>query len=838
MSGVTLVKEKLSIKGMHCATCGLTVEKALRSLPGVVEASADPVTGEAVIAYEPGSVRLSDVVKAIRSVGYDVVLAEAVIRVPSMSSIDDERVVEETLLKMKGVAEVYASHTNKTVVVRYNPHATKPEEVLEALRKAGYKAEMAEGKSLVEAEAEEERRLLLDGLISITASIVYYILLALERLAGVEAAGAVLPYYGAVVFAIVLLGPGRRFLVGAYRSLKNGTPGMDALVSLGTLSIYFYSLAATLNIIRGELYYEGIGLIIGFVLIGRYIESKVKKGTGKAVENLAKLKPQKARVLRGRREVEVDVSEVKPGDLVVVRQGERIPVDGYVVQGKAYVDESVFTGEPIPVEKKPGDLVLAGSMVSSGWLHISATRTSGDTAIDRIARLIAYSQAGKMDIQRLADRVSGMFFWAVLCIASLTFTAWLFLGGLETAIIRAASVFLISCPCALGLATPTASSAGVGVAARAGILVRNVVAFERLAKASIVVFDKTGTLTLGMPRVAAVEAVDGYSEKEILELAASAEKWSEHPLARAIIDAYMEVAGRGPEDPDNAEVFPGMGVYAEVGGRSVVVGNRKIMDGFEVDIKTLEKIAEEWQSRGATTVFVAIDGKPAGVIAIRDEPRPEARETVDWLEKLGLKVMMLTGDSEGTARAIARELDIEEYRAGVSPEGKAEVIRELQKKGHVVVMVGDGVNDAPSLARADVGIAVANATDVSVEAGDIVLIKGDLRRVPLAVVISRKTYNTIKFNLFWAFIYNVTLIPVAAGAFAWAGITLRPELAAAAMALSSITVTSISYRLSKWKPRLPGDYETYDNKEEKEESKEEFERITREEKALAAGRQQ
>ncbi|BAN90385.1 heavy metal translocating P-type ATPase [Aeropyrum camini] len=805
MSGVTLVKEKLSIKGMHCATCGLTVEKALRSLPGVVEASADPVTGEAVIAYEPGSVKLSDVVKAVRAVGYDVVLAEAIIRVPSMSSVDDERVVEETLLRMRGVAEAYASHTNRTVVVRYNPHTTSPDDVLEGLRKAGYKAEIAEGRSLAALEVEDERRLLRDGIISIAASVAYYILLALERLAGVEVAGAVLPYYGAVAFAAVLLGPGRRFLVGAYRSLRNGTPGMDALVSLGTLSIYLYSLAATLNIIKGELYYEGIGLIIGFVLIGRYIESRVKKGTGKAVESLARLKPQKARVMRGRREVEVDVGEVKPGDLVVVRQGERIPVDGYVVQGRAYVDESVFTGEPVPVEKKPGDLVLAGSMVASGWLHISATRTSGDTAIDRIASLIAYSQAGKMDIQRLADRVSGMFFWAVLGIATLTFTAWLILGGLETAIIRAASVFLISCPCALGLATPTASSAGVGVAARAGILVRNVVAFERLAKASIVVFDKTGTLTQGRPRVSAVETVEGFSEREVLELAASAEKWSEHPLARAIIDSYVEIAGRGPRDPENAEIFPGMGVYAEVEGRTVIVGNKRIMEGFEVDVGPLEPIAEKWQSRGATTVFIAVDGKPAGVIAIRDEPRPEARDTIAWLKKLGLKVMMLTGDSEGTARAVARELGIDEYRAGVSPEGKADVIRELQKNGHVVVMVGDGVNDAPSLARADVGIAVANATDVSVEAGDIVLIKGDLRRVPLAIVISRKTYNTIKFNLFWAFIYNVTLIPVAAGAFAWAGVALRPELAAAAMALSSITVTSISYRLSRWKPSLPGD---------------------------------
>ena len=803
MSVAGVVRERVRIKGMHCATCGLTVEKALRSLPGVVEASADPASGEAVLAYDPGKVRFSDVVKAVRAVGYDVVLGEVVLSVPGMASVDDERVVEEALLRVRGVAEVYASHVNKTVVVRFNPEVVKPEDLVEALSKAGYKASLSESREVIKA-AEDDRGLLLGGLASIAASVVYYILYVAEKVFGVAAAGEVLPWYGAIAMGLVLAGPGRRFIIGAVRSLRSMTPGMDALVTLGTTSIYLYSLAVTLGLLRGELYYEGVGLIIGFVLIGRYIEARVKKGTGRAVERLARLKPEKAKILKAGRVVEVEVSKVKPGDLVVVSQGERVPVDGRVVRGKAYVDESIFTGEPVPVEKKPGDQVLAGSMVTTGWIHVAATRVSGDTALDRIAKLIAYSQAGKMGVQRLADRISGVFFWIVLGIASFTFAFWSLIGaGFETAVVRAASVLLVSCPCALGLATPTASSAGVGIAARVGILVRNVVAFEKLARATVVALDKTGTLTYGRPRVVAVEVLEGFTPERVLEFAGSAEKWSEHPLARAIIEKHIEALGRGPRDPGNAELLPGMGVYAEVDGHTVVVGNDKLMQGFEVDITPLREAATRWQDRGATVVYVAIDGRPAGVIAIRDEPRPEAREAVEWLKRLGLKVVMLTGDAERTAAAIARELGIDEYRAGMSPDDKAEVVRELQRRGEVVVMVGDGVNDAPALSRADVGIAVANATDVSVEAGDIVLVRGDLRRVPMAVEIARRTYRTIKLNLFWAFIYNVTLIPIAAGALAWAGIALRPELAAAAMAASSISVTSFSYMFSKWTPRLP-----------------------------------
>ena len=624
----------------------------------------------------------------------------------------------------------------------------------------------------------------------------------LERL-GVEAVKPLLGPLGAVLSAAVILFSGRGIYRAALRSFRNLSPGMDALVALGTSAIFLYSLAVTLGLVEGGLYYEGIGLIIGFVLLGRYLEARVKRGTAGAVEKLVKLKPSKARVIKGRKEIEVDVAEVKPGDVVVVRQGERVPVDGRVVAGKGYVDESIFTGEPVPVEKKPGDQVLAGTLLSSGWLQVSATRVAGDTALDRVARLVALSQAGKSETQRLADRIAGAFAWIVMGISAASFTAWTLLGApLEKALLYSASVLLVACPCALGLATPTATTAGVGVAAKAGILVRSAASLEKLAKIDTVAFDKTGTLTLGKPRVSSITVLSGFTEDYILRLAGSAEKWSEHPLAKAIIEAHIARFGRGPRDPEEAEYLPGMGVYAVVEGVTILVGNEKLLQGFEVDVDPLKRYAEDVARKGATPILVAVNGEPAGVIAVRDEPRPEAKEAVGRLKKLRLKVVMLTGDNEVTAKAIAEELGIDEVRARLSPEDKAEAIREMQREGRKVAMVGDGVNDAPALSRADVGIAVANAADVSAEAGEILLVEGDLRRVPLAIEIARRVYRTIMGNLAWAFIYNITLIPIAAGALSWAGITLRPEMAAAAMALSSVSVTLYSYRLSRWTPKL------------------------------------
>lgn len=798
-----LTREELGIKGMHCASCALTIEKALRSVPGIANATVDPVQGRALIEYEEGKVGLGDIVKAVRAVGYDVALDEAILSVDGLRSVDDERLVESTLLSARGVAEAYASSIDGRVVVRYNPASTSVERLIEELRKAGYKAAPLKGEAQ-SARRRDEKQLLRQAALAIAASVSYFALWVLEKIGVAPGIKEVIAWYGALVMAAVIAYSGRDIYRAALRGFLNLSPGMDSLVALGTGAIYVYSLSVTLGLIPGDVYYEGIGLIIGFVLLGRYLEARVKKGTASAVEKLAKLRPQKARLLKGRKEVEVDVSEVKPGDVVVVRQGERIPVDGRVVAGRGFVDESVFTGEPVPVERKPGDTVLAGTLLTSGWLHIAATRVGQDTAIERVARLVAMSQSSKMEVQRLVDRIAGAFAWVVMGVSAGSFTLWLLLGApLEKALIHGASVLLVACPCALGLATPTATTAGVGIAAKAGILVRNAASLEKLGKATVAAFDKTGTLTMGRPRVYTVSPAPGLTVEDVIEYAGSAEKWSEHPLAKAIIEEHVRLLGRGPRDPEEAEYLPGMGVYAVVNGKTVLVGNEKLMKGFEVDVSPLRGAAMALASKGATVVYVAIDGRPAGVVAIRDEPRPEARETVEWLKKLGLKVVMLTGDQERTARAVAAELGIEEVRAGLSPEDKAEAIREMQARGEKVVMIGDGVNDAPALSRADIGIAVASAADVSAEAGDILLVEGDLRRVPLSIVVARKVYRTIMGNLAWAFIYNILLIPVAAGALSWAGIVLRPELAAAAMALSSVSVTLWSYRLSRWKPSLP-----------------------------------
>jgi len=489
--------------------------------------------------------------------------------------------------------------------------------------------------------------------------------------------------------------------------------------------------------------------------------------------------------------------------VVVVRQGERVPVDGIVVKGRAYVDESMFTGEPMPVEKGERDPVYAGSLVTSGWLHVIATRVGSSTMLAQVAKLVSQAQAGKLGLQRIVDRIAGLFTWIILAIAIATLTVWYLVvgAGFERSLIFMASVLLVACPCALGLATPTAVVAGVGVAARQGIIVRNVASLERASEVNVVAIDKTGTLTVGKPVVTAVIPAHGFREDDVLEHAAIAEKWSEHPIAKAILEEYRSRYGRLPRDPDSFEPIPGMGAVASLDGELVAVGNSKLMKGFEVDTRELEGEALKLMGEGATVVYVARGSKLLGLVAVSDRIRDGVVEALRELKRRGLRVVMLTGDKSVTAKAVAAKLGVDEVYAELDPEAKSEVIRELQRRGYKVMMVGDGVNDAPSLSKADLGVAMGTGADVSKEAGDVILVQPDLRKVPILLSIADKVRRRIYFNLFWAFAYNVILVPIAAGALAPLGITLRPEMAAAAMALSSITVTLSSYQLSRWNPR-------------------------------------
>lgn len=801
VGSVGLVTERLRIIGMHCATCVTTIERVVGGIRGVVGVQANLASGEALVSYDPSRVSLRDIVRAVRSAGYDVYKEEVTLTVENMVSVDDESIVESKLRGMPGVIDAVASHLNRIVVVTFNPETLRVEDVVRTLEALGYKARISRQVTLEEFSKVELSSLLRWSIVSLSIGLLLFTTMVLRFTVGFPS-----PYYellGLVGSSIVLFFPGRRFFLGAYRALRNRAANMDTLVALGTGSIYVYSLAVTLGLLEGEVYYEAAALIIAFVLTGRYLEARVKYGAGEAVRKLFEMQPQEASVIRGAREVRVPLSEVRVGDVVVVRQGERIPVDGIIVKGRAYIDESMFTGEPIPVEKRERDPVYAGSMVASGWIHVITTRVGGETVLAQMAKLVSQAQAGKLGIQRIVDRIAGLFTWVIISVAVLTFIAWYFIVGvgLEKALIFTASVLLVACPCGLGLATPTAVVAGVNVAARQGIIVRNVAALERASEVNVVAFDKTGTLTVGKPSVVAVIPAGGVSEDEVLGYAAIAEKTSEHPIAKAILEEYRSRYGSYPDDPESFEPIPGMGVVASVRGETVAVGNQKLMAGFEVDVGELEPIASKLAGEGATVVYVSRGSKLLGLVAVSDRIRDGVEEAVRKLKGRGLKLVMLTGDRSTTAKAVAEKLGIDEVYAELDPEAKSEIIRELQRKGYKVLMAGDGVNDAPSLSRADLGVAMGTGADITKEAGDIVLVQPDIRKIPLLLEIASKVRRRIYFNLFWAFIYNIVLVPIAAGALAPIGVTLRPEMAAAAMALSSITVTLSSYQLSKWNPQ-------------------------------------
>ncbi len=796
------VSERLKIIGMHCATCVTTIEKVVSGVRGVVSVQANLASNEALVTYDPSRVSLRDIVKAVRGAGYDVYGEEVILVVENMVSVDDESIVESKLRGVPGVIDASASHINKAVILSLNPETVNVDDVVKILEGMGYRARVTK-----EARLEEFGRVELSSLLrwSIVSLLVGFALFAIMLLR-MSPLGFPSPYYEVLGFlgsTLVILFPGRRFFIGAYRAFKNRVANMDTLVALGTGSIYVYSLAVTLGMIDGEVYYEAAALILAFVITGRYIEARAKHSTGEAVKKLLEMQPQEASILRGGGEVRVPLGEVRVGDVVVVRQGERIPVDGIVVKGKAYVDESMFTGEPMPVERGERDPVYAGSLVTNGWLHIIATRVGSSTTLAQVAKLVSQAQAGKLGLQRIVDRIAGLFTWIIIAIAIATFTIWYLVvgAGFERSLIFMASVLLVACPCALGLATPTAVVAGVGVAARQGIIVRNVVSLERASEVNIVAVDKTGTLTVGKPVVATVIPASGFREDDVLEHAAIAEKWSEHPIAKAILEEYRSRYGRLPRDPDSFEAIPGMGVVASLDGESIAVGNSKLMKGFDVNMEELEGEALKLMGEGATVVYVARGSKLLGLVAVSDRIRDGVVEALWDLKRRGLKAIMLTGDKSVTAKAVAAKLGIDDVYAELDPEAKSEVIRDLQRKGYKVMMVGDGVNDAPSLSKADLGVAMGTGADVSKEAGDVILVQPDLKKIPILLSIASKVRRRIYFNLFWAFAYNVILVPIAAGALTPLGITLRPEMAAAAMALSSITVTLSSYQLSRWNPR-------------------------------------
>jgi len=623
----------------------------------------------------------------------------------------------------------------------------------------------------------------------------------------------VLPYLPSSLWLFILATPvqfiaGSRYYRGAWEAIKSRNANMDTLISIGTSAAWIYSTIATFHpsiLPSSELYYDTSAVIIALILLGRLFEDLAKGKASEAVRRLMDLQPRIARVIRGGSEVEVPVEQVEVGDLVIVRPGERIPVDGRVVEGYSSVDEKMITGEGLPVEKQVGDKVVGGTINRSGLLKIEALKVGADTFLSQIVRLVEEAQVAKAPIQRLADIVSSYFVPAVIIVAVASSILWIMLGQEFTFALKVfISVLIIACPCALGIATPTAIMVGTGKGAESGILIKGGEYLEKARKLDTIVFDKTGTLTVGEPSVTDIVAIPPYSQETVLRYAASAELGSEHPLGEAITRRARE-SGLELDEPKMFKAVPGKGVEATCNGRRILLGNNQFMDENGISTVKIDEAARNLQVEGKTVMLTAVDGELIGAVAVADILKADSKVAVEQLKSMGLEVIMLTGDNERTAKAIARQAGIENIIAEVLPQDKAEIIKKLQGEGKIVAMVGDGVNDAPALAQADVGIAIGGGTDIALETGGIVLVKNDLRDVVAAIQLSRRTVGKIKQNLFWAFFYNTAFIPVAAGLlYPTFRILLNPMFAAAAMAFSSVTVVANSLLLRRFKPKIQG----------------------------------
>jgi Cu+-exporting ATPase len=814
MPAETLKKVDLPVQGMSCASCVARVEEGLKKTHGVATAHVNFASERAAVTFDPGQISVRDLVEAVHGAGYEVPHEKATIPVVGMSCASCVDKVEQALRATEGVVGASVNLATEQATVEFVPGLADLDVLRRAIRGAGYDA-LAVDEATVDREAERRAR----ELRALRVRLIGAAALSLPILWGS------LPHMGVDIWApaflhnwtvqFLLATPVQfwaawRFYRGMWAALRHGTADMNTLIAVGTSSAYLYSAAATFvpqwfsgSGVRPAVYYETSAIIIVFILLGRYLEALAKGRTSEAIRRLMGLQAKTARVVRDGAEVDVRVEDVAVGDVVVVRPGEKIPVDGTVVEGFSSVDESMITGESMPVEKAAGAEVIGATLNKTGAFRFRATKVGRDTALAQIIRLVEEAQGTKAPIQRLADRVAAYFVPAVIAIALVTAAVWLVFGpppALTFALLNFVAVLIIACPCALGLATPTAIMVGTGRGAEAGILIRGGEALEVAHKITAVVLDKTGTLTRGEPAVTDLIPAEGFDEATLLRLVASAERGSEHPLGEAVV-ARARSSGVDLTDASAFYAIPGHGIEAVVGGRSVLAGNAALMARHGIALDGLAARADVLAAEGKTPMLAAVDGRPAGLIGVADTLKPNSAGVVSALRKMGLRVIMLTGDNRRTADAIARQVGVDRVLAEVKPEEKAEHVAALQREGHVVAMVGDGINDAPALARADLGIAIGAGTDVAIESAGVVLIGDDLRGVLAAIDLSRRTMRTIRQNLFWAFAYNVALIPIAAGVlYPFTGTLLSPVLAALAMAASSVTVVSNSLRLRAYRP--------------------------------------
>jgi Cu+-exporting ATPase len=812
---MTTIHIDLPIRGMHCASCVARIEKGLADVPGVHEANVNLPLERAALTYDPAQVGVDALIRAVQEVGYEVPVETLTLSIGGMSCASCVATIEKALAAVPGVVRASVNLATEQATVEAVA-SVQVGELTHAVEEAGYTAApMAEAAPDREkaARAQEIRRLGLKTLVGAVLSVPL-------MLGSFPEWFPWMPRLLTEHVTLFLLATpvhfwvGWQFHRGFWAALRHRTADMNTLVSVGTSAGYLYSVLVTFvpGLFAAEglgagVYFETVAILHTLIILGRYLEARARGRTSEAIKKLMGLQAKTARVVRAGREVDIPVEEVQVGDLVVVRPGEKIPVDGIVREGYSAVDESMLTGESLPVEKRAGDEVFGATLNKTGTFRFEATKVGRETALAQIIRLVEQAQASKPPIQQLADRIAAVFVPAVIVIAVVTAGIWMVWGpqpALLFALSNFMAVLLIACPCAIGLAAPTAVMVGVGKGAEHGILFRGAEALEMAAKLSTVILDKTGTLTEGKPSVTDLLPVNGFPARELLRFAASAERGSEHPLGEAIVN---QATAEGVElaSPEAFDAIPGHGIRARVEGRRVVLGNLKFMADEGVELNGLAKEAEQFADAGKTPMFVAVEGEAAGIIAVADTVKPHAQEAVAAFHRLGLEVAMITGDNRRTAQAIAREVGIDRVLADVLPQAKAEEVKRLQAEGKVVAMVGDGINDAPALAQADVGIAIGTGTDVAMEASDITLITGDLRGVVTAIALSKRTLRTMKQNFFWAFLYNTGLIPVAAGVlYPVAGILMSPILAGAAMAFSSVSVVSNSLRLRRFRPKPLG----------------------------------
>ncbi|MBW7572042.1 heavy metal translocating P-type ATPase [Caproiciproducens faecalis] len=814
----------LSIRGMTCAACAQRIEKTVRKLSGIGQATVNLASEKLFVEYDDSVVQLTAIKEAVAKIGYEVVEktdnSSVTIPIGGMTCAACAQRVERAIKKVDGVTSASVNFATEKATVVYEPQKARLSSVREAIEKAGYKAleiNKADAADEDRKRKQKEIRILWTKFIvsaMFSVPLLYIAMVPMIKVIRLPFPAGLDPMQFSLIYALAelmlvipVIGVGYKFYTIGFKSLWQRSPNMDSLIAIGTTAAVLYSIYNTWQIAQGNfkavehLYFETAGVIITLILLGKTLEAVSKGRTSEAIKKLMGLAPKTAIIMQDGMEKEIPIDEVEIGDILVVKPGAKIPVDGTVLEGHTAIDESMLTGESMPVDKKAGDPVYTASLNTTGTIQFKAEKIGSDTALAQIIKLVEDAQGSKAPIAQMADIVSGYFVPVVSMIALLGGIVWYFAtgGNLEFALTIFISILVIACPCALGLATPTAIMVGTGKGAENGILIKGGEALETAHKINTIIFDKTGTITEGKPAVTDVLPADGIEKEYLLRITASAEKGSEHPLGQAIVHG-AENAGLKLLSVENFESLTGRGIEAKINGRAVLAGNRKLMDERGISLVTLENASDKLAGEGKTPMYVALDGKLSGIVAVADVVKQSSQAAIESLHKMGIEVAMITGDNKKTAAAIAKQVGIDRVLAEVLPQDKSNEVKKLQAEGRKVAMVGDGINDAPALAQADIGIAIGSGTDVAMESADIVLMRSDLMDVPTAIQLSKKTIRNIKQNLFWAFGYNVIGIPIAAGVlYLFGGPLLNPIFAAAAMSLSSVSVLTNALRLKRFK---------------------------------------